>query len=82
MTYTCCCCLKENEGFGNNPSPLVPLEPNVRCCDKCNIMVGFVRISMLRGGVLTETGRRNFLRCLREDNKGLAPIFEMYGFTK
>ena len=39
--YTCVICQKKCFGYGNNP---VPLKPDGKCCDKCNIQVVIARI--------------------------------------
>lgn len=32
----CCICKKEFDGYGNNP---IPIKPDGKCCDDCNINV-------------------------------------------
>ena len=35
LTFTCCICHKEYQGYGNNPDPIIR-NSSVKCCDQCN----------------------------------------------
>lgn len=43
--YTCCICKKKEEGWGNNPYPIME---NGRCCGSCNTLVIIARLNRMK----------------------------------
>lgn len=70
--YTCACCLRQEQGFGNNPAPLIQ-SADARCCNECNKVVVFLRMMMMRPGV-RRLNRANWLRAIRNDHQDIRRI--------
>lgn len=74
-TNLCVCCRKMFVGFGNNPAPLILGE--AVCCDDCNKVVVFIRISLAHQPHTT-LNRRNWLKAIRRDDPKIADIKAMF----
>jgi hypothetical protein len=73
--FTCCLCQKNEQGYGNNPAPLIT-SADARCCDDCNKVVIFTRIGMSQG--LGRLNRRRWIEAIRADTADIQRIKQMF----